>query len=124
VKERERAKYYHDHKNDPDIMGEPETVGEPRPRSSYTATITVRFSPQEAELIRQLSEEKRASYSDILREALKVYAETRRPIKGRVITVNYSPESHIELSNPAVVLSPDFVQETGSPTRSITVGAA
>jgi hypothetical protein len=103
-------------------MGEPEAVGEPRPRSSYSVTITVRFSPREAEMIRRLAEEKSASYSDILREAVKAYAEARRPIESRAITENYNPRSYIELSNPDVVLSPEFLHETGSSTRSIAVG--
>jgi hypothetical protein len=58
--EKDWAKFYREHKDDPEIWGEPEEdVAEedtpPTRRGGLSASITVRFSPEEASATRRLS---------------------------------------------------------------------
>ena len=70
-KEKDWATFYEQHKDNPDIWGEP-VQGPPPTRSrGLSATITVRFSPEEASEIRELAKELGVSYSDIVREAVQ-----------------------------------------------------
>ncbi len=73
--ERERATYYREHKDDPDMWGEGETFEAPRRRKALSATITVRFSPEEADAIRRIAQSAGQSYSDVVREAVKAYTQ-------------------------------------------------
>ena len=73
---RARARYHQDHKDDPDVWGEPEPPAPSEERSSgraLGATITVRFSPQEAERIREIAKAQGKPYSEIVRQALQSY---------------------------------------------------
>lgn len=78
--EKDWAAFYRQHKDDPEIWGEPEE-GSPatRRRGRLSATITVRFSPEEASGIRELAKELGASYSDVVRRAVREFIHPRFP---------------------------------------------
>ncbi len=72
----ERAAFYDAHRDDDDLWDEPEHApaeGQ-TPRAGLTATITVRFSAEEARAIREIARERHAPYSDVVREAVASYA--------------------------------------------------
>jgi predicted DNA binding CopG/RHH family protein len=65
----ELAQYYQDHMDDPDLWEEPEVVPA-RARGTLGATITVRFSPDEADLIRRRAKQAGVPYSEVVRQAV------------------------------------------------------
>lgn len=71
TEERDRAAYYQAHRDDDDVWGEPERSAESLDHHNLAATITVRFSPDEAADIRDLAREHRVSYSDVVRTAVR-----------------------------------------------------
>lgn len=87
--ERELAAYYREHKDDPDLWGEGEGPDVPRERKKLSATITVRFSPDEANLIRQVAQSKGLSYSDVVRAAVREYTQPRLSVESGVMTQFY-----------------------------------
>ncbi len=76
--EQDKATFYQQHKDDPDIWGEPEE-GTPstRRRGRLNATITVRFPPEEASGIRELAKNLGVSYSDVVRRAVREFIHPR-----------------------------------------------
>lgn len=84
--EQEWADFYQAHKADPDIWGDPEPgpIKRPRGRPSQgrSAVITVRFTPEEAAIIRREAEATEGTYSDVIRRAVHLLAEqqTVRPL--------------------------------------------
>ncbi len=76
----ELAAFYDAHINDRDRWGEPvEPPPETRGRR-LGATITVRFSVEEAEQIRLTARKLRRTYSDIVRDAVREYTQPERSI--------------------------------------------
>jgi|SRR5215211_9006409 len=75
--EKDWAKFYQDHKDDPEVWGEPEEDAPPTRRGGLSATITVRFSPEEASAIRVLAQELDLSYSEIVRRAVRKFVHSR-----------------------------------------------
>ncbi len=75
--ERDWAKFYREHKDDPEIWGEPEEDAPPPRSGGLSATITVRFSPEEATDLRELAEEMGATYSEIVRLAVRKFVHLR-----------------------------------------------
>src|SRR5688572_9503381 len=73
MSEAEVAAYYQEHKDDPDLWGEPiaPPVKRGRPSQGLRATITVRFTEEEAELIRRAARTSDASYSEVVRRAVR-----------------------------------------------------
>ena len=98
---------------------EQDTLIEDRRRRRLSATITVRFSPEEADLIRRMAEARDVSYSDIIREAVKAYAEPRRPIEHSVMTQDYSARTTVSVGRPNITLDPTFRKELEVSTRSL-----
>ena len=80
--EKEWAKFYREHKDDPDIWGEPEEGPPPSRRGGLSATITVRFSPEEAAEIRGLAQELNVPYSEIIRRAVRKFVYSRLAVQG------------------------------------------
>jgi Ribbon-helix-helix protein, copG family len=75
--ERDKAAFYQQHKDDPEVWGEPE-VGVPVVRrGGLSATITVRFSPEDASAIGELAQELNISYSEIVRRAVRKFVHSR-----------------------------------------------
>lgn len=75
--ERNRAAFYQQHKDDPEVWGEPEENAPPTRRSGLSATITARFSPEEASAIRELAQEIGVPYSEIVRRAVRKFVHSR-----------------------------------------------
>jgi Arc/MetJ-type ribon-helix-helix transcriptional regulator len=69
--EKDWAKFYREHKDDPEIWGEPEEGPPSARRGGLSVTITVRFSPEEASAIRGLAQELGISYSEVVRRAVR-----------------------------------------------------
>jgi uncharacterized protein (DUF1778 family) len=66
--EKTRAQYYQAHKDDPDEWGEPEPSPAPRKRR-LASMISVRFSPDEARMVRLAAETVDESVSQFVRKA-------------------------------------------------------
>jgi hypothetical protein len=72
------AAYYEAHKDDPDLWEEvPTPPPAERRRKGLAATITVRFSVEEAEAIRRVAQERALSYSQVVREAVARFTRPR-----------------------------------------------
>ena len=91
--ERDWAAFYEQHKDNPEIWGEPEEGTPPARGQGLSATITVRFPPEEAAKIRDLAKVLGVSYSDIVRTAVRAfiyprsiagYKDTHFPIANQV----------------------------------------
>lgn len=119
MNEQERAAFYQAHKDDPTIWGDAKERDKPHRRKSLSATITVRFSAEEADLIRRMAEERSASYSDIIREAIKAYAEPSHPIIGGSLSQEYSGRSGITVRQPDIRPDATFRTELDVTTRSL-----
>jgi hypothetical protein len=74
---RNKAAFYQQHKDDPEIWGEPEEDAPPARRGGLSATITVRFSPEEVSEIRELAQELDVPYSEIVRRAVRKFVRSR-----------------------------------------------
>jgi predicted transcriptional regulator len=75
--EQNKAAFYQQHKDDPEVWGEPEENAPPTRRGGLSATITVRFSPEEASAIRELAQELHVPYSEIVRRAVRKFVHSR-----------------------------------------------
>ena len=76
--ERDWAAFYEQHKDNPaEIWGEPEQGPPSEHRRPLSATITVRFSPEDASAIRDLAQELNISYSEIVRRAVRKFVHSR-----------------------------------------------
>lgn len=73
----------------PDVWDDTEGRNPPSPRRKLGASITVRLSAEEADNLRQMAKAKTVSYAEVIGEALNVYAESGRPLKERVLWVEY-----------------------------------
>lgn len=71
MNEQERVAFYEAHKDDPSLWKRESWPDPPRARGTLSATITVRFTPEEADLIRRAAQARGASYSDVIREAVR-----------------------------------------------------
>src|SRR4051794_8536177 len=71
--EAERAAFYEQHQADAEMWGEPVEPPPTDRREGLAATITVRFSPEEAERIRRIARERHLTYSQVVREAVREY---------------------------------------------------
>jgi hypothetical protein len=75
--ERDKVAFYQQHKDDPDVWGEREEDTPVVRRGGLSATITVRFSPEDASAIRDLAQELNISYSEIVRRAVRRFVHSR-----------------------------------------------
>jgi hypothetical protein len=82
-KERDKAAFYQQHKDDPEVWGEPEVDAPVARRGRLSATITVRFSPEEASAIREAAQELDVSYSEIVRRAVRKFVHSRLVVGER-----------------------------------------
>src|SRR3712207_1308549 len=93
--EKDWAAFYEQHKDDPEMWGDPEDDGPSIPKGGLSATITVRFSPEEASAIRGLAKELGVSYSEIVRTAVRKFVHFRLAV-GK--TTRDEPEERHDLS--------------------------
>ncbi len=70
------AAYYDAHRDDPDEWGDPIEPPVARNRKNLTATITVRFSAEEAEGIRRKAKAAGITYSEVVRKAVQEYTQS------------------------------------------------
>ncbi len=84
----ERAAFYQAHKDDSNVWGEDETSEAGAPRRPLGATITVRLSSEDAELLRRAARDLDVSYSDVVRQALKAYLSPRYTVEAGTGTSN------------------------------------
>ncbi len=107
--ERDKATFYREHKDDPEMWGEPETDTAPAPRRALSATITVRFSPEEASEIRELAKKLGISYSEIIRRAVQEFVHPHAMTK-------YITSGGLLLDDP----EPPQPKRKGAPDVSLT----
>ena len=75
--EEERAGFHEDHRSNAAVWEEvEESIRSPK-RTGLSASITVRFSPDEAASIRRLAKESGLSYSDIVRQAVESFTASQ-----------------------------------------------
>lgn len=82
--ERDKAAFYQQHKDDPEVWGEPEVGAPVVRRGGLSATITVRFSPEDASAIRDLAQELGVPYSEIVRRAVRKFVHIRLAVREGV----------------------------------------
>jgi hypothetical protein len=84
------AEYYQAHKDDPEEWAEPRTARKPAKRR-LAAMISVRFTPEEEDLVRQAAAERGESVSHFVRAAALMHARpampsTVKPVAGSART--------------------------------------
>lgn len=79
------AAYYEANKDNPDLWGDPDEPTPTKRRSGLAASITVRFSEDEAEAIRRLAQETHMTYSEIVRKAVLVFTRPRFTIENGLV---------------------------------------
>lgn len=104
--ERDWATFYQQHKDDPEMWGDPEEGAPAVRRGGLSATITVRFSPEEASEIRELARKLDVTYSDVVRRAVGAFVRpapdynTRQFLGSRRATQpENEDDTDFELSN-------------------------
>jgi hypothetical protein len=75
--EKNWARFYQEHKDDPEVWGEPEEDKPPTRKGGLSATISVRFSPEEAAAIREVAQELDVPYSEVVRRAVRKFVNFR-----------------------------------------------
>lgn len=75
--EKNWARFYQEHRDDPEVWGEPEEDVPPVRKSGLSATISVRFSPEEAAAIKNVAQELDVPYSEIVRRAVRKFVHFR-----------------------------------------------
>jgi len=68
--ESERAAFYEDHKDDPEIWDEAKVAPTPHLPKRLAMTVTVRFSAEEAERIRRIAKATGLTYAEVVRSAV------------------------------------------------------
>jgi predicted DNA binding CopG/RHH family protein len=121
MSEQERAAYYQEHKDDEELWGETEERDAPRARHTLSISIAVRFSPDDAERIRDLAQESGLSYSDIVRAAVRQYTVPLPPIVGSNVTHNVGRPVVVQSARPEVTLGEDFQGGSALATQSRSV---
>jgi len=114
--EQEWAEYYDNHRDDPGIWGKG-VRSAPRKERTLSATVTVRFSPEEAELIRHLAKERESTYSDIVRAAVREYTQPRMSFQQGVVTSIFQPPVTSGVQ-PDVPFSPELHSTRGLATTT------
>jgi hypothetical protein len=71
VSEAERAAFYQAQKDDPAVWGEPEKRPRGRPSQGLKTIVTVRFTAEEAAILRRRAAATGESYSTVIRRALR-----------------------------------------------------
>lgn len=84
-RQKHEAAFYQAHKDDAELWGEPKEPAPAKRRQGLAATITVRFSAEEAELIRRLARDTNLTYSDIVRKAVQSFTQPRFTVQDGVV---------------------------------------
>jgi len=95
--------FYAAHKDDPELWGEPEEPPQPPRRANLAATITVRFTPEEADAIRRLAREAGLTYSEVVRKAVQAFTQPRYTMQHGTIYPPFPQPSDIRREAEQVV---------------------
>ncbi|MBI3968719.1 MAG: hypothetical protein HY329_24045 [Chloroflexi bacterium] len=87
--ERELAEYYQNHKDDPELWEEVDAPGPPPQRQNLGVSITVRFTPAEAQELRAAAKRMNLTYSQLVREAVRRLTHQHQ-LPTRHLRVRYS----------------------------------
>ncbi len=114
----ETANFYQQHKDDPNVWGDADNQVPAHSRKGLEATITVRFSSEEAALIRGLAKRDNLTASEVVRAAVKNYLRPHFHITaGTTNLVEYMQESTkvraCELLEFGASFKPFIVSATG-----------
>lgn len=82
----EEAAYYEAHRDDPEEWGDPIEAPIVAPKSGLAISVTVRFSPEDAEAIRATARLENKTYSEVVRTAVQRYTQPDaiRPTGGMI----------------------------------------
>lgn len=94
-REAEDPAFYEAHKDDPELWGEPDEAAPAKRRGGLPATITVRFSQEEAEAIRRLAQEARLTYSEVVRRAVQTFTRPRFTIQDGVVYTPFNQQTDV-----------------------------
>lgn len=115
----DRAVYYEAHRGDVDLWEESEGIEEAtdlQRKRGLTATITVRFSAEEAETIRHVARESGLTYSQVVRKAVRAFTRPQVAItSGGPFNFIQSYDS-TRATRGTAVFEPS--QDPGSSTRT------
>ncbi len=111
--EKDWADFYEQHKDDPDMWGEPEEGTPSAPRGRLSVTVTVRFAPDEASDLREVARELGASYSDIVRRAVRTFVYSYMAARDEAIGF---PAGSPSMPRPDPEGRHDYSFRTGSKT--------
>ena len=111
------AAYYEQHRDDPEEWGEPEPAPAGTEHRRLGATITVRLTPDEAELLRALAKREGRPFSGIVRDAVRHYLYPTFHIEQGVIRMAFAPEQPLTVGAQAVQIEGDF-RTRGVPTTA------
>ena len=75
--EKNWARFYQEHKDDPEVWGEPEEDAPLARKDGLSAIISVRFASEEAAAIREVAKELDVPYSEIVRRAVRKFVQFR-----------------------------------------------
>jgi len=114
------AEYYQAHRDDEDEWGDAVEPA-PRPRRRLAAMISVRFAPEEADLVRAAAEAEGSSVSDFLRQAALERA-AQEPLTVWAFSASLSGFEHRYVDSPlrtTGIVSGGFIPATaGSAERT------
>jgi hypothetical protein len=119
--------YYQEHRDDPEVWGELDEAPEDAPMAQsrgtgLSITVSVRLAPAEADALRQTARREGKTYSEVVRAAIRRYAQPDRiPMTGDAITLaslnEHAPQTQPDTTAPALRLA---VGRIDSQTRSST----
>ena len=109
------AAYYEQHRDDPEEWGEPEPAPGATERRRLGAAITVRLTPDEADLLRALAKREGRPFSGIVRDAVRHYLYPTFRIEQGVVRMAFAPEQPLTVGAQAVQIEGDL-RTPGVPT--------
>src|SRR6476469_7235149 len=117
----EEATHFEAHRNDPGEWGDPVEAPVVAPRNGLAISITVRFSPQEADAIRRTADMEGKNYSEVVRTAVRRYT---RPDTVSLSSGNISLTGMgVHTSQTQRDLGPSIVDIVGAHTDVHTVSS-
>jgi hypothetical protein len=120
MNEDERARFYEEHQDDPDVWEEVEVAARTPRKTGLNATITVRFPPEEAAGIRAFAKQNDLSYSDVVRKAVQ---NLIRPSfsydAGRLDFQLYRPGVPVTREDSVVFPNAHLPTSTGHPVKAV-----
>ena len=99
------AAFYEANRDEPDLWGEP-VKPEPLPRrQGLAATITVRFSEEEAAAICHLAKEADLTYSEIVRRAVQAFTRPQLTVQDGTVRQEFLPPRDLHHAAEGIVFA-------------------